>query len=452
MLNCRLPLVFAVLCSTVSAQPSVVDHADVLIESSPDSIAFQLPGIPPPAVNDAAADAEWKLVAGRSDANSGPLNVLNDGRIPTAADQPRSNWFLAAGTTGGLILLDLKKPLPVSQIVSYSWHPGQRSAQMYAVYASGTADAPVALPESASLVPTTPGWSLIASVDTRSQASAGGQVAARITLPADHTHSFRYLLFVLQATDPNDRFSHTFFSEIDVVTGKPSTLRRIEAPPTRELRFATADGQYKFTIDTTQAEELEQWTAQELQPVIREWYPRIVQLLPSRRFEAPRQVLLRYLRDAEMRGVPAYASGNTISLNAEWMRGQLKREARGAVVHELVHVVQQYSGRRRGPAGNAPPGWLVEGIPDYIRWFLYEPETGGAKLSVERRRTAQHDGSYRVSANFLDFVIRTHPVNPGILEQLNAAAREGRYSSEIWQQLTGKTEQQLADSWRETLD
>ena len=357
MLNCRLPLVFAVLCSTVSAQPSVVDHADVLIESSPDSIAFQLPGIPPPAVNDAAADGEWKLVAGRSDANSGPLNVLNDGRIPTAADQPRSNWFLAAGTTGGLLLLDLKKPLPVSQIVSYSWHPGQRSAQMYAVYASGTADAPVALPESASLVPTTPGWSLIASVDTRSQASAGGQVAARITLPADHTHSFRYLLFVLQATDPNDRFSHTFFSEIDVVTGKPSTLRRIEAPPTRELRFATADGQYKFTIDTTQAEELEQWTAQELQPVIREWYPRIVQLLPSRRFEAPRQVLLRYLRDAEMRGVPAYASGNTISLNAEWMR-----------------------------------------------------------------------------------------------EQLNAAAREGRYSSEIWQQLTGKTEQQLADSWRETLD
>jgi hypothetical protein len=149
-----------------------------------------------------------------------------------------------------------------------------------------------------------------------------------------------------------------------------------------------------------------------------------------------------------MRGVPAYASGNTISLNAEWMRGQLKREARGAVVHELVHVVQQYSGRRRGPAGNAPPGWLVEGIPDYIRWFLYEPETGGAKLSVERRRTAQHDASYRVSANFLDFVIRTHPVNPGILEQLNAAAREGRYSSEIWQQLTGKTEQQLADSWR----
>jgi hypothetical protein len=339
---------FAVLCSVASAQPAVVDHAEVLIESSQDSSAFQLPGIAPPAVNDAAADGEWKLVAGRSDANSGPLNVLNDGQIPTAADQPGSNWFLAAGTTEGLLLLDLSKPLPVSQIVSYSWHPGQRAAQVYAVYGAGTAEAPVALPESASLVPTTPGWSLIASVDARREASAGGQVAARITLPADQNQSFRYLLFVLQETDPDDRFSHTFFSEIDVITGQPSTLRRIEAPPIRELRFATADGQYKFTIDTTQAEELEQWTAQELQPVLREWYPRIVQLLPSRHFEAPQQVRLRYLRDAEMRGVPAYASGNTISLNAEWMRGQLKREARGAVVHELVHVVQQYSGRRRG--------------------------------------------------------------------------------------------------------
>jgi hypothetical protein len=150
-----------------------------------------------------------------------------------------------------------------------------------------------------------------------------------------------------------------------------------------------------------------------------------------------------------MKGIPAYASGPTISMNAEWFRGQLNGEARGAVVHEMVHVVQGYSGRnRRGRGVVAPPGWIVEGIPDHIRWFLFEPESGGAKLSAERLKEAKHDASYRTSANFIDWVIRNHPNDGRFLEQLNAAAREGRYSGETWKELTGKTEQELADSWR----
>ena len=150
-----------------------------------------------------------------------------------------------------------------------------------------------------------------------------------------------------------------------------------------------------------------------------------------------------------MKGIPAYASGPTISMNAEWFRGQLNGEARGAVVHEMVHVVQGYPGRNRGGRGVvAPPGWIVEGIPDYIRWFLFEPETGGAKLSAERLKDAKHNASYRTTANFIDWVIRNHPNDGRFLEQLNAAAREGRYSGETWKELTGKTEQELADSWR----
>ena len=38
----------------------------------------------------------------------------------------------------------------------------------------------------------------------------------------------------------------------------------------------------------------------------------------------------------------------------------------GAMVHETVHCVQLYRGR-----GN--PGWLVEGVADYVRFFKYEP-------------------------------------------------------------------------------
>ncbi len=452
MMTARFLLCLCLLAIRVKGTFAAYPSADVLIESSVDSSAFELPTILPPAINDAATDASWKLLAGRTDGNSGSLVVLNDGRIPESADQPRSNWFLAAGTNDGLLLLDLRQSISISQIVSYSWHPGQRAPQLYSVYGATAADGKMEFPESVEQVAITAGWSLIARVDTRKQALAGGQVAARITLTASHAKPYRYLLFVVQNTEPSDRFSHTFYSEIDVISGEESTLQRIKAPPIREQHFATSDELYRFTIDTTQAEELEEWTEGELQPVIREWYPRIVQLLPSKDFKAPQQVRLRYLPDSEMRGVPAYASGTTISLNIEWMRGQLKGEARGAVVHELVHVVQQYSGRRRGRAGSVTPGWLVEGIPDYIRWFLYEPGTGGAKLSAERRQAAQHNASYRVSANFLDYVIRSHPTNPSILEQLNAAAREGRYTSELWQQLTGKTEQELANDWRSAVD
>ena len=36
----------------------------------------------------------------------------------------------------------------------------------------------------------------------------------------------------------------------------------------------------------------------------------------------------------------------------------------GLVVHETVHVVQLYP--------KFEPGWVTEGIADYIRWHLYE--------------------------------------------------------------------------------
>ena len=62
----------------------------------------------------------------------------------------------------------------------------------------------------------------------------------------------------------------------------------------------------------------------------------------------------------------------------------------GAMVHETVHCVQLYRGR-----GN--PGWLVEGVADYVRFFKYEGGNIGIKLTPER---AKYDASYRVTAAF----------------------------------------------------
>ena len=42
--------------------------------------------------------------------------------------------------------------------------------------------------------------------------------------------------------------------------------------------------------------------------------------------------------------------------------------------------------RRNNPEHKPTPGWLTEGIPDYIRWFLYEPQSHGADVTYFRRR------------------------------------------------------------------
>jgi len=151
-----------------------------------------------------------------------------------------------------------------------------------------------------------------------------------------------------------------------------------------------------------------------------------------------------------MQGV-AGTGGTRISCGANWFRKQLQGEAKGAVVHELVHVVQNYGlARRTNPNPTRTPGWVVEGIADYIRWFLYEPETRGAEITSRNISRARYDASYRISGNFLNWVTETYDID--IVRKLNAAAREGRYSKELWTQSTGHTVQQLGDEWKASME
>ena len=108
--------------------------------------------------------------------------------------------------------------------------------------------------------------------------------------------------------------------------------------------YETAGGKYEFTMDASETPDLAEWAQKELAPVVKEWYPKIVQLLPSDGFEAPARFSIALKKD--MRGVAA-TGGTHISCGAEWFCHNLKGEAKGAVVHELVHVVQQYGHARR---------------------------------------------------------------------------------------------------------
>jgi hypothetical protein len=117
----------------------------------------------------------------------------------------------------------------------------------------------------------------------------------------------------------------------------------------------------------------------ELAPVVKEWYPKLVEMMPSPGYEAPKKFSITFSND--FRGVAA-TSGTRVDCAAAWFRQNLKGEGKGAIVHELVHVVQQYGrARRKNPQAGPQPGWLVEGIPDYLRWYKYEPASKGAEIN-----------------------------------------------------------------------
>ncbi len=153
-----------------------------------------------------------------------------------------------------------------------------------------------------------------------------------------------------------------------------------------------------ISIDVTEAADLKEWAQSELLPVCDTWYPKIAAMLPSDGFVAPEHVTIRF-RDDMPKGVPRlYTHGARYfhAIPAGFWRNSSTAQAAGAVVHEMVHVVQHYHSARN-------PSWLVEGIADYVRWFKYEPETHGADVRDPALKACIYDDSYRVTANFLDF-------------------------------------------------
>ena len=204
------------------------------------------------------------------------------------------------------------------------------------------------------------------------------------------------------------------------------------------LVVSTLDGKVTIAINTSAAPELADWASHKLAPVLAEWYPKIVALLPSPGFTAPTHYTITV---KDMDGV-AYTTDTDVSVSEKWIQDQMNGEAIGSLVHESVHVVQQYH------LGHVP-GWLVEGMADYIRWFKYEPQSHGADIVWMRKFgsnfSPHYNDSYRVSANFLNWVSEKY--DPAIVAQVNAVAREGKYTPAFWKESTGKTIDELGAEW-----
>lgn len=185
----------------------------------------------------------------------------------------------------------------------------------------------------------------------------------------------------------------------------------------------------EVTFDISEAPETKPW-AEQAQSLTREWFSHICQLLATDNYNAPKTIHLVFKPDIN---APAYASGSEITINAKWIKQH--PDDFGMVIHELTHVIQAYPGR------GEKPGWLVEGIADYIRWWRYEPESPRTPINPEK---AKYTDSYRTTAAFLAWIVGKY--DRGIVRQLDKSLRERKYSAEIFKTSTGKT---LDELWTE---
>ena len=77
------------------------------------------------------------------------------------------------------------------------------------------------------------------------------------------------------------------------------------------------------------------------------------------------------------------------------------------------------------------PGWLVEGIADYIRYYVVEPGARQGRFNAEK---TSYKRGYQPAAGLLNWLEKG---NPGIVVKLNTAMREGSYSPELFKELAG---------------
>jgi hypothetical protein len=253
----------------------------------------------------------------------------------------------------------------------------------------------------------------------------------------------------LEGSDDGQRFVPLASFERGTARAEPHgrKLRAVRLRPTEKLVHALAVREIEvaseppvatfaypveFVVNVADAPEMKEW-AENAARVCERVYPMINDELRDEGFTPARRIALTLKKD--YRGVAA-TSGRDIVGSVRFFKDH--PDDVGAMVHETVHVVQAY--------GDHPnPGWLVEGVDDYIRFFKFEP----GKLGPIDPKRAHYDGSYRVTAAFLAYLTENH--NCQIVRKLNSLMRAGHYTDEAFRELTGKTLRELDDEWRATL-
>ena len=140
-----------------------------------------------------------------------------------------------------------------------------------------------------------------------------------------------------------------------------------------------------------------------------------------------------FIIDPGYKGVAA-TSGAVVRYNPGWMLRQPTDI--DVVTHEVFHIVQSYG---RGP--NPNPGWLTEGITDYVRHTFGVDNAGANWKLPEYKESHSYKDSYRITARFLLWAEKN--IRATLVDELDAALRNHTYTEETWKTLTGKSLDEL---------
>ncbi|MBI1373538.1 MAG: hypothetical protein GC159_12485 [Phycisphaera sp.] len=185
----------------------------------------------------------------------------------------------------------------------------------------------------------------------------------------------------------------------------------------------------RIALDTSGAPEMAGW-ARLAARITEDAYPVIVRELGVDGYRAPDSVQMVVVRnDKDV----AWASGPKITVASKWFTD--RPEDVGALVHEMAHVVQQYTHR-------GTPGWVTEGIADYVRWFVWEPPHRRPRINPDH---AKYTDSYQTTGAFLAWIVANKDAD--FVRKLNTDCRAGRYDVSLFEKYAGAPVEKLWDEF-----
>ena len=189
-------------------------------------------------------------------------------------------------------------------------------------------------------------------------------------------------------------------------------------------------GKYSL-VYIDKAKEFDTVVKQRLIDTFFETYPKL-----AKKYNGKAMDKVVFVMDPDYNGIAA-AGGGVIRFNPEWFKknpGDID-----IVTHEGMHLVQAY------PA-NAGPGWITEGIADYVR-FVDGVDNAGANWKLPDLKPEHHyENAYRITARF--FYWLETKVKKGTMVKLDKAMREKKYDPSFWEKQTGKSLDTLWNTYK----
>lgn len=209
-----------------------------------------------------------------------------------------------------------------------------------------------------------------------------------------------------------------------VASAKPAVATpSVPASPAESVR--TLDVQVVFD-DKADEEKLKAFAARATE-LVKEWEPKVAAILGTAEAKRPKRLTIRF---KDMDGV-AFWDGKAITVSSRYAAKHPDDVM--LVVHELTHVLQGY--RRI-------PGWMTEGIADYVRFGVAEGGKFGVRIDPAKNKPRD---SYRVTGYL---IMQAEKRSPGLVKKLHLAGVSGGDVEKVWAEHCGKS---IDETWAEVV-